>query len=700
MALNKLTANMTEQEARAVQNQNNLHLLASEGTVDEQTIFDELAKKTSESSGAELIGVSPIGGIEGYTAQAVLETLGEKISAISNIAYVCYLNSDGFDFTTPKYYANASGLNHTPDGVDCYIANPIKLKAGTYFFQNIWAMFSFYSSDDKTYTGALSSTGNVTNCSFTFEKDVTVYCTALGIAKGKIGVISGDKSIADDYDVGVVQVITDSSLTNDKLPANAKAVGDKFELFRSLSSIRNATHILDIIDAENHSTWNGSQPDSDLTANPMHFVVSTSGNRGIIGSHRLCIDQKHPIVKLKFTISDLVIGGINVYLFGKSKTSTSDTFTRISIVDENGSYELTVDLAYYDVYSNIDVTQYTFLFANRGETDLKIGDISISYVDSDSFIENESLCDILENITNDIQTIDNKTYENFMMSPNGKKYIVQVANDGSISSCPVVPNKTLFIGNSLLNGNGSFGMCASDENHDYYHYVTNQITAKDSTATFTKLSGTGFESCTSESAANSWFANTLASKLSSDLDLVIVQLGDNVNTTDKVSAFRTTCKLMLQYIRNNCPSARVAWVGEWYSSNEKQSIIANACADTGCMFINIADLSTNSNQSAIGNVIHKTTSSTTTYTVDSYTDDTENKQLTITFTVNSNQYTSVLPYDSYTNNSNGTITVTGYYTIVTSGGVASHPGDNGMLAIANRICYKLGITDSENAITE
>ena len=80
MALNKLTTKMTEQEARATQNQNNLHLLASEGTVNEQTIFDELAKKTAESSGAELIGVSPIDGIEGDNAQAVLGAINTQLS--------------------------------------------------------------------------------------------------------------------------------------------------------------------------------------------------------------------------------------------------------------------------------------------------------------------------------------------------------------------------------------------------------------------------------------------------------------------------------------------------------------------------------------------------------------------------------------------------------------------------------------------
>ena len=467
---------------------------------------------------------------------------------------------------------------------------------------------------------------------------------------------------------------------------------------KSISSIKNAVHILDIIDADNHRINNYTGVSGDLTVNPMHFVHSASGYSGIYGAKWLCIDQNHPKVKVSFTISELVKGKIDVYLFGKHKNGTTYTQSAIKRISDEGKYELMVDLAYYDVYSNVDVTKYSVSFVNVGELDVKIGDISISYVDSNNFAEDESLAHILENMDNTIQTLDSKTYENIMVSPNGKKYIMQVSNDGSISSCPVVPNKALFIGNSLLWGFGNFGMCATDINHDYYHYMTNQITANDSTATFSKLSGVEFEKSTTVSAAETWISKNL--NLSSDLDLVIVQLGDNVSSTNADNVFNTSCKTMLQHIRIQCPSARVVWVGEWYSSTTKQSIIANACAETGCLFIDITDLVTTENQGAIGDIINKASSSTTTYTVDSYTDDTENKQLSITFTVSNKQYTSVLPYDSYTDNSDGTITVTGNYTIVTSGGFASHPGNKGMLAIANRICYKLGITNSENEIVE
>ena len=58
-----------------------------------------------------------------------------------------------------------------------------------------------------------------------------------------------------------------------------------------------------------------------------------------------------------------------------------------------------------------------------------------------------------------------------------------------------------------------------------------------------------------------------------------------------------------------------------------------------------------------------------------------------------------LHYLYFKYNEDGTITVVGKEFIVTNAGVASHPSSTGMLAIANRICYTLGITDSETAIT-
>jgi hypothetical protein len=264
-----------------------------------------------------------------------------------------------------------------------------------------------------------------------------------------------------------------------------------------------------------------------------------------------------------------------------------------------------------------------------------------------------------------------------------------VSNDGTLNTVSVIPGHTLFIGNSLLLGNG-FGMCASDSTKDYYYKVSQKILDLNPNATFEKLAGGTFEGATSVSAANTWMSGTLLPKLGDDVDLVIIQLDDNVNTSAKLDTFEQTCAALIQYIKEHAPNARVAWAGEWYSSSAKQTIIANACAVKGATFIDLTTVHLPGTNSYIGAVVDYGVSASRNYTIDSYTDDATNHNLTVLFTVNGTQYESVVPYTSYSV-SGSTLTITGTSGIVTDGGVASHPGDTGMEAIANLMLDKLGL---------
>lgn len=237
-----------------------------------------------------------------------------------------------------------------------------------------------------------------------------------------------------------------------------------------------------------------------------------------------------------------------------------------------------------------------------------------------------------------------ETSKNFLVAPNGENYLLQVGADGSFVMTPAIPAKALFIGNSLLIGFGTFGMAASDNEHDYYYLINQAITAKKSAYTVSKMSGTSWEAATSAETQNTFLNDTLLPRLSEDLDLVIVQLGDNVNTDAKKAVFAQGCRSMLEFIRTHAPKARVVWVGAWYQTAQKQEQMIAACEKTGSTFINIWDLATTENKSAVGN----------TY-------------------IDSN----------------------GAEQTITSAGVASHPGDAGFKAIANRVLYKLGIVDTE-----
>ena len=174
-------------------------------------------------------------------------------------------------------------------------------------------------------------------------------------------------------------------------------------------------------------------------------------------------------------------------------------------------------------------------------------------------------------------------------------YATILTADRTTISVPTVPEKTLFIGNSLLQGLGSaenggrFGMCATDSRHDYYYYVTNAILKKNPNAVFTKLSGTAFEGSTDLDTAGRWYAAERY-LFEEDLDLVIIQLGDNVNDNKKKAAFGNNIKHLLAQIKADCPKARVICVGTWYYRPTVVNDYILACKENGCDFVSIESI--------------------------------------------------------------------------------------------------------------
>lgn len=426
-------------------------------------------------------------------------------------------------------------------------------------------------------------------------------------------------------------------------------------------------------------------------------VISVNYNAGGNTWFYYQLDKRKLKTNIVRVSADVTLGSgseLKKYIFGYD-SSGSSLYIAMDDIVSSGHVEFDVDLNYNAVYKNLDMSRPVSIgFATRTSPcvatieNFEIIAINIS-------IEADNIFDAISQMDTQIKSNSNSiAYMSGAMgiykAPNGDSYFLTVANDGTVSAIKTIPNKVLFVGNSLLTGNGLFGMNATDQTKDYYMFVRDTITSLNPNATFARLGGTGFEGCETLAAARTWMSGTLAGDLASDLDLVVVQLGDNVNTPAKVSVFADSCGELISYIRQNAPGARVAWVGEWYSTQQKQQIISNACIAYGAVFIDISGLNTTENKSYIGAVINKASSSTTTYVVDGYTDDATNHVLTVTLTIDGNSYTVDLPYTSYTANGDN-LSVTGTYTITTNSGVASHPGDAGMSAVGNAIVNALGL---------
>lgn len=247
-----------------------------------------------------------------------------------------------------------------------------------------------------------------------------------------------------------------------------------------------------------------------------------------------------------------------------------------------------------------------------------------------------------------------------------------------------IPDKALFIGNSLLLGNGTFGMNATNRDCDYHAIIQERFLKTNPAYTDVRLSGTGFEACENEKQQKEWLENTLLPRLSDELDLVVVQIGDNVNTSSKRVAFEQGAKDLIETIKNGAPHARVVWMYGWYVSNQVMTSIKDACRPYDVVLITINDIHTAANCSSIGAVVTRTEPTTQTLKYTRYTALSENC-LQIDFTLGGRAYQATVNVTGYSDNAaTSTLTWQGYETITTDEGIASHPGNSGFEQIAQR----------------
>lgn len=382
------------------------------------------------------------------------------------------------------------------------------------------------------------------------------------------------------------------------------------------------------------------------TNNQIQFSFTNESGNGGVKTKEFTSDTNFVRVtgRMSAITSHSSDGKMQVYICGKKVSTGKDTFLLVSQLTKVTDFDYVIDLNYHVVYNDLDLTKPVYvLFGSVGQVSATFENIYVYENDlSEVGIAGDNLKDTLVNIDTEIKNIkanipNGETNNNILVSPNGNKFTLLVSDEGVLSTAPVIPNKILFIGNSLLNGHGSFGMCATNSKNDYYYHVKEYLKTFNPDVICKKIHGAVWEQAETKSVADDWVTNNINTQ-DSDYDMVIVQLGDNVNNDARNELFKTSCKELLQSIRRHMPRARVVWAGEWYYTTQRQNIISKACAETGSTFVDISDLKVVANQGAIGDIITRDDGTT--------------------------------------------------FEVVSSG-VASHPGNKGMKAIADRLIDKL-----------
>lgn len=193
----------------------------------------------------------------------------------------------------------------------------------------------------------------------------------------------------------------------------------------------------------------------------------------------------------------------------------------------------------------------------------------------------------------------------------------------------------LAIGNSItLHSITSFwwneiGMAASSEEHDYYHLVLEYLKANNEHVMGVPYNFSVWET---QSHDRDETLEYLDHYLSPDLDLVTVQLAENASD---LSTYQEDYVSLLNHIKDKAPNARVLVVGDFWSNDNRDVLKQNAVKETGLEYVSLEGITDNKDYyCGLG---------TTVYDKD------------------------------------------GKEHVVEHSGVANHPGDSGMKAIADRM---------------
>ena len=170
-------------------------------------------------------------------------------------------------------------------------------------------------------------------------------------------------------------------------------------------------------------------------------------------------------------------------------------------------------------------------------------------------------------------------------------------------------NKVLLLGNSILLGfstDGShgapFGCTASDSRHDWAYLLTEKLKVKSPSVTVKKLHDAKFEQAESDSASESYISNEFAAADKNN-DLVIVQIGDNVNTELRRTTFKNNFSKLIRAIRTNNPAADIVVAGAWFNNANIESWLQSQASNLNYTFVPLSDLSTSANMATVGDTV-------------------------------------------------------------------------------------------------
>ena len=329
------------------------------------------------------------------------------------------------------------------------------------------------------------------------------------------------------------------------------------------------------ISKENLISFGGSE----ITIHENYICVKATEKNGVCTPYFQSLSEK---VKLKISgkIEPKSVIGYTIYSYDENGTENVVHSENIQAAQENTfDTKYSFDPISLGVYQNA-VKFRVVLYAVSEFAEVYITDFSL-----------EERCDEEEYVDEPLTACTIQTEEKIKV--------------------PIIPQKVLFIGNSILLGMfNTYGMCATSPQKDYAYLVQQKILKHNAECTFSKLHGSGFEHAESLEAFEAWFAhdaNIYTGKparesFSEDLDLIFIQLTDNVNTEEKKANFEKLADIFIECIKELSPRARIIWVHGWYNKKNTYNKFLELCERWSIERVDVSDLRKKENESYSGQI--------------------------------------------------------------------------------------------------
>ena len=246
----------------------------------------------------------------------------------------------------------------------------------------------------------------------------------------------------------------------------------------------------------------------------------------------------------------------------------------------------------------------------------------------------------IEPLKNDIVELKNKPF--ILTSQNGTPFKLTVGNDGTITAKSQMFGKIAHLGNSICKHPittfwwGFWGMAATVRENDYVHRFLAKYQTINASATTEALNIATWEN------NHTTYDKTQIDSTIDGSDLIVVRVGENVTYS---ASFKDEFRNLINYIIAKEPQATILIGGTFWYSSEKDADMKAVADELGITFVSMQGLDTPSNRATLSTQV--------------YGDD--------------NQW--------HTISDGGSI----------AQGVADHPNDLGMEAIAQRLFNGLGL---------